>query len=134
MTNWRGKPPSLKSRSTVVRRAGIYCAYPPSFGSNTVISMKSRTLQTSVINRCLVPAFAVLYLSMGLTTASEAFVRDSLVRVVLKRQTSGLLHDGRLISEAQVLEVSELTGIMLDGRGYIVAYIGHHSEKLGASG
>ncbi|HLV00643.1 MAG TPA: hypothetical protein VKZ59_05215, partial [Acidobacteriota bacterium] len=94
--------------------------------------MKSRTLQTSVINRCLVPAFAVLYLSMGLTTASEAFVRDSLVRVVLKRQTSGLLHDGRLISEAQVLEVSELTGIMLDGRGYIVAYIGHHSEKLGA--
>lgn len=71
---------------------------------------------------------------MSLAAASDAFVRESLVRVVLKRQTSGLLHDGRLISQAQVLEVSELNGIMLDGRGYVVAYIGHHSEKLGAPG
>jgi serine protease Do len=61
---------------------------------------------------------------------SEASWRDSLVRISLKYETSGVLHEGSFL-HSKVIEHTEFQGVIADARGYILSYVGDHWPKLG---
>jgi len=58
--------------------------------------------------------------------------RDSLVRISLRYETSGVFHGEKYVSQSRVIEITELQGVVCDARGYVVAYVGNHWLKMRA--
>lgn len=65
--------------------------------------------------------------------AHEEAGSRALVRVLAKSQQSGIFHEGRLISQSTVIEIGEFSGVVLDSRGLLVAYVGAYWAKLGGA-
>jgi len=68
----------------------------------------------------------------GPGAGEESFQRESLVRVSLRYETSGVFHEGKFL-QSQVIETTDLQGVIVDARGYILSYAGSHWMKLGSS-
>lgn len=77
---------------------------------------------------------ALLYvLLLGFSLApvlAESEIFDSLVRIRVDSQSSGVIHRGKYIPQVQVSEVTELQGIIIDSLGHIVSYLGNHWTEL----
>lgn len=65
--------------------------------------------------------------------AVEEVGSRALVRVLAKSQQSGIFHEGRLISQSTVIEIGEFSGVVIDARGLLVAYVGAYWAKLGGA-
>lgn len=57
---------------------------------------------------------------------------DSLVKISLKYETSGIFHEGKYLSQSRVIEHTEFEGVIVDARGYILSYMGSHWLKMGS--
>ena len=76
----------------------------------------------------------LLLCGFGLSvSASESHPswRDSLVKISLKYETSGVFHEGKFL-QSKVTEVTEFQGVIVDARGYILSYVGSHWLKMGS--
>jgi len=56
--------------------------------------------------------------------------RESLVRISLRYETSGVLHEGSFL-HSKVIEHTDFQGVIVDARGYILSYVGDHWPKMG---
>ena len=66
----------------------------------------------------------LLFCSFALVAAGD--FDKSLVKVHLKREFLGLLHENQLIPRTRVREVAVFQGAVFDARGYVVAYVGSY--------
>lgn len=100
--------------------------------SVTNLSVVFQTRCTTLVGRA-----ALLSVLTGLAAtearAAPQDICDGLVRVEVRREFSGLLHENRYIPELRIHKVAEFNGVILDTRGYVVTYVGSYFPELSSS-
>lgn len=60
----------------------------------------------------------------------EGIQERSVVKVLFKHESAGILYEGKFIPEARILEVHEFIGLVFDSRGFILTYVGTQWPKM----
>ncbi|HUG42593.1 MAG TPA: S1C family serine protease, partial [Acidobacteriota bacterium] len=81
-------------------------------------------LRAALLTACL--SFGALHAGDPL----EGIPKRSIVKVLLKHESAGILHEGRFIPEVRVLEIHEFNGVVFDSRGFILSYVGTKWPKM----
>lgn len=63
-------------------------------------------------------------------TQGTAAREQSLARLTMRHQYTGLMHGDQVISQSSVVEISEFDAVILDSRGYIVSFVGKYWSQL----
>lgn len=75
---------------------------------------------------------AVTTLLSTISLSAQKSPDDSLVKVYLRRESSGAMLQSQYLPQVRVLETAEFPGAVIDDTGYIVCYVGEYSYDLGA--
>ncbi|MEE8348158.1 MAG: PDZ domain-containing protein, partial [Acidobacteriota bacterium] len=91
--------------------------------------------RSRLLNFSALSFFGFMVLGLcGSSVWGQQDIRDSLVRVYLNREYSGVVHGSRYIPHIHVQEVAELQGVVIDSGGYVVSYVGSYWPELSLPG
>ena len=95
------------------------------------MSVTSRGVRNSPAFWLLFGVFLSSSTSFGLAGLEEPVLKDrSFAKVVMRHQSTGVMHGDEVIAQSTVVEISEFDGVVVDTQGYIVSFVGDYLSLI----